>query len=113
MQGSYLTLSRQMLPFGGQGSNQAIEDAGALGVVLAAVENPVDVPARLKVFENVRIRRVSVIQVLSTTRAGTEKSVEEALKQYVPPGTNVPGSLAERNWDAYRYVVHSSPRTAH
>jgi len=91
-----------MLPFGGQGSNQAIEDAGALGVVLAGVETHADVPERLKVFESVRIRRASVIQVLSTTRAGTEKSVEESLKQYVPPGTKVPGSLAERNWDAYR-----------
>lgn len=93
-----------MLPFGGQGSNQAIEDAGALGIVLAGVQSIIDVPARLKVFEHVRINRVSVIQVLSTTRAGTEKTVEEALKQYVPPGTKVPGSLAERNWDAYRSV---------
>ncbi|KEF62590.1 uncharacterized protein A1O9_00563 [Exophiala aquamarina CBS 119918] len=92
-----------MLPFGGQGSNQAIEDAGALGVVLAGVETPAEVPARLKVFESVRIRRVSVIQLLSTTRAGTEKTVEEALKQYVSPGTRVPGSLAERNWDAYSH----------
>ncbi len=94
--------NRQMLPFGGQGSNQAIEDAGALGLVLASVNDPAEVSARLKVFENVRINRVSIIQTLSMVRAGNEKNVEEALKKYYPPGAKIPGSFPERNWDAFR-----------
>ncbi|RDW82771.1 salicylate hydroxylase-3 [Coleophoma cylindrospora] len=53
-----------MLPHQGQGGAQAIEDAVALGMVLSNC--PVEsIPARIKIWEELRIKRASVLQVFS------------------------------------------------
>ena len=74
-----------MLPFGGQGSNSAIEDGGALGYLLRGVTNREDVPERLKMFQEARQARAARVQILSSVRAGKEKEVEEQLLQYADP----------------------------
>lgn len=71
-----------MLPFGGQGSNQAIEDGGALGYLLHGVENAAAIPARLALFDKVRRNRASRVQTLSKVRIGREKEVEQELQRY-------------------------------
>jgi salicylate hydroxylase len=77
-----------MLPFGGQGSNQAIEDGGALGYLLREVDNHADISDRLALFEQVRRNRASRVQILSKARVGQEKSVQEELQKYAdPPGS--------------------------
>lgn len=77
-----------MLPFGGQGSNQAIEDGGALGYLMRDVHSQTEVPKRLALFEQVRVKRASRVQILSKARVGLKKSVEQELKQYAePPGS--------------------------
>ncbi|THC94866.1 hypothetical protein EYZ11_005667 [Aspergillus tanneri] len=86
-----------MLPFGGQGANQAIEDAGALGALLTGVHSPAQLPRRLQLFEKVRRLRASRIQVLSKTRLGKEKAVEEELRQYADsPEMDIPTTFQER-----------------
>ncbi|KAF3405242.1 hypothetical protein DPV78_003195 [Talaromyces pinophilus] len=86
-----------MLPFGGQGSNQAIEDGGALGYLLREVDNHADISDRLALFEQVRRNRASRVQILSKARVGQEKSVQEELQKYAdPPGSVVPTTHAER-----------------
>ena len=72
-----------MLPFGGQGSNQAMEDGGALGYLLRDVEDATAIPARLAMFDRVRRNRASRVQTLSKVRVGREKEVEQELKKYV------------------------------
>lgn len=109
LQGMKCTNHIQMLPFGGQGSNQAIEDAGALGCVLKGLESPEEVSARLEVFEKVRIKRASMIQTLSKVRVGKENEVEREIRQYVPPGSKVPGTFAERSAHAFRSVIGLIP----
>ena len=80
-----------MLPFGGQGANQAIEDAGALGSLLEDIEDVELIPARLRKFEVVRRLRASRVQTLSKVRLGKEKEVEEELRKYAdPPGSGTP-----------------------
>lgn len=87
----------QMLPFGGQGANQAIEDAGALGCLLKGVETADQLPARLAMFEKVRIRHASLVQTLSKARVGKEMEVQEEMKAYAePPGSKVPSNFMER-----------------
>ncbi len=77
-----------MLPFGGQGSNQAIEDAGALGYMLDGLENTNDIQKRLELFETVRRKRASRVQILSRVRVGKEKDVMQELLEYAdPPGS--------------------------
>jgi hypothetical protein len=77
-----------MLPFGGQGSNQAIEDGGALGFLFNGIENAEDIPKRLVLLEKARKDRTSRVQILSKVRAGKEKEVEEELRRYAdPPGS--------------------------
>jgi salicylate hydroxylase len=74
-----------MLPFGSQGANQAIEDAGALGLLLATVDDPAELPRRLELFETIRVRRASRVQILSSVRAGRENLVEDKVKAYLEP----------------------------
>lgn len=71
-----------MLPFGGQGANQALEDAGALGLLLEGLLDAKDLPNRLALFEKVRRLRASRVQILSKVRLGKERAVEQELKQY-------------------------------
>lgn len=79
---------KEMLPFGGQGSNQAIEDAGALGYLLNGIETAEGVTKNLDLFERIRRKRVSRVQVLSQVRVGKEMDVREELSLYAdPPGS--------------------------
>lgn len=71
-----------MLPFGGQGSNQAIEDGAALGCLLQNVNDAATTAERLKIFETVRKDRASRVQILSSVRVGKEIEVEEKLWRY-------------------------------
>ena len=71
-----------MLPFGGQGSNQAIEDGGALGYVLKGVNDAATLTQRLKVFETLRRDRASRVQILSKVRVGEEKVVEQEVRKF-------------------------------
>ena len=81
----------QMLPFGAQGANMAIEDAGALGALFSpGVESAEDVSHRLDLFEKVRRLRASRVQTLSRVRLGKEKEVEAQVRQYAdPPGSGM------------------------
>ncbi|KID97527.1 Monooxygenase, FAD-binding protein, partial [Metarhizium majus ARSEF 297] len=75
-----------MLPFGGQGSNQAVEDGGVLGRVLAGVQDAAGLPQRLELFDKLRVRRASRIQILSSVRANNEHLVQDQIAQYMEPG---------------------------
>lgn len=79
---SIVSNPKQMLPFGGQGSNQAIEDGGALGYLLNNVDDTAKIEQRLKTFETIRKDRASRVQILSSVRAGKEKEVEQQLRKY-------------------------------
>lgn len=96
-----------MLPFGGQGANQAIEDAGALGYLLTDIspETITDLPSRLAAFEKVRIKRASLIQTLSKVRVGKEKEIEEEVKVFAEPEQKVPSTFAERTAHAFGHNV--------
>lgn len=74
-----------MLPFSGQGANQAIEDGGALGFLLKGVDSTDSIQNRLSLFERARISRASRIQTLSKVRVGREMEVQEELKRYADP----------------------------
>ncbi|CRG92676.1 salicylate hydroxylase, putative [Talaromyces islandicus] len=85
-----------MLPFGGQGSNQAIEDGGALGMLLENVHDVSQIKARLDLFEKVRRRRASRVQILSTVRANRESLVEKQIQKYMEKDVLLPNSFAAR-----------------
>ncbi|KAI1647446.1 putative salicylate hydroxylase [Daldinia loculata] len=86
-----------MLPFGAQGANQAIEDAGALGALFGNRESVADVSSRLVTFEQVRRLRASRVQSLSRVRLGKEKEVEDRVRCYADPlGSDVPTSFSAR-----------------
>ena len=77
-----------MLPFGGQGSNSAMEDAGALGYLFRSIHDPAPIEKHLQLFELVRIARVSRIQIMSKVRIGREKETLQELQKYAdPPGS--------------------------
>lgn len=75
-----------MLPFGGQGANQAIEDAGAISILFQNLHDAKDLPGRLELFEKIRTKRASRVQVLSTVSVGKEKEVEGEVMKYMEDG---------------------------
>lgn len=75
-----------MLPFSGQGATQAIEDAGAISILFQDLSSAEDLPARLALFEKVRTKRASRIQVVSKVRVGKEEEIAEELKRYLEDG---------------------------
>ena len=90
-----------MLPFGGQGSNSAIEDGGALGYLLQGVNNSAAIPERLRIFQEVRQARAARVQILSSVRAGKESEVGDLLKPHADPAENgelTMGTLPDANW---------------
>ena len=87
-----------MLPFGGQGAAQAMEDGAALGFLL---KKPLDTELEsvLTLFEAIRKSRTARVQILSSVRAGQEIKVADKLGPYldevVPkPPTSLPERVA-------------------
>lgn len=76
-----------MLPFGAQGSNQALEDAGALGELFRNVHSAELVPGRLALYDQVRRLRASRIQTLSRVRLGKELEVQDQLRRFADPAS--------------------------
>lgn len=67
----------------GQGSNQAIEDAGALGVCLSDIRHCEDIPLRLKLVQDIRRQRAAAIQVFSNAGQDQSERVEKEAQVYV------------------------------
>lgn len=51
-----------MVPYQGQGANQAFEDAEGLNAVFAGVTERDEIPARLRIWDSVRRPRATEIQ---------------------------------------------------
>ncbi|UNI21292.1 Salicylate 1-monooxygenase [Purpureocillium takamizusanense] len=87
-----------MLPHHGQGGAQGLEDGLALGIVLHGASSPADIESRLEIYDRVRRRRASAIQILSN--AGLEQSefVQRELCQYMDPD-EIPKTMDE----TYKY----------
>ncbi|KAI9037181.1 putative salicylate hydroxylase [Aspergillus affinis] len=102
-----------MLPFSGQGANQAIEDAGALGYLFDGVHSANEIPTRIALFEKVRRLRVSRTQLMSSVRVGKEGEIQTELRQYAdPPGTDVPQTFSERLAHDFGFNVFDKCREA-
>ena len=54
-----------MVPYMSQGAAMAVEDGAALAAVLSLVETVDEIPAALKVFETVRLKRSAQMQAAS------------------------------------------------
>ena len=80
-----------MLPFSGQGSNQAIEDAATLGYLFRNIGDRADkISKRLELFETARSKRVARVQTMSKVRVGREQEVGKELMAYSePPGSGM------------------------
>ncbi len=62
-------------------------------------------------FEQVRRKRASRVQILSKARVGREKEVEDELKEYMEPGIPVPNSFPLRMAHDSRFVISCGLRT--
>ncbi|KAI1501591.1 putative salicylate hydroxylase [Biscogniauxia marginata] len=94
-----------MQPFGAQGASQAIEDAGALGVLFGDVHDSSEIAARLNIFEKVKRKRTSMIQILSSARIGREDRVTDRLLKFAEPGTDIPRNFEERIEHAFGFDI--------
>ncbi|PGH07087.1 hypothetical protein AJ79_06365 [Helicocarpus griseus UAMH5409] len=78
--------AHSMFPSTGQGGSQALEDAGALGVLLSGMHSIAELPARLELYQSIRSKRVPTFQAMSRSVFGKEKWVEKKLYKYLPGG---------------------------
>jgi salicylate hydroxylase len=70
-------------------------------VIFAGIQDALtkdEIHDRLKVFEKVRLRRVSAMQILSDAGQDRVFEVRERAQQYMPDGVKVPSSQQEF-WD--------------
>lgn len=67
----------------GQGGAMGIEDAAALGVVLAGA-NPSEIPQRLEVWEKIRLNRSSGIQYFANVGNDKEDAGHAGVAKYIP-----------------------------
>ncbi|PLB48724.1 putative salicylate hydroxylase, partial [Aspergillus steynii IBT 23096] len=102
-----------MLPFSGQGANQALEDAGALGCLFDGVHSADEIATRIALFEKVRRLRVARTQLMSSVRVGKEGEIQTELRRYAdPPGADVPQTFAERLAHDFGFDVFEKCREA-
>ena len=67
----------------GQGGGMAIEDGGALGVLLSNVRSKEEIPARLQLFQQLRIDRVSAMVILSSVGHDESAKIVDIAQPYV------------------------------
>lgn len=106
----------QMLPFGGQGANSAIEDGGSLGYLFQNVDGSESTSERLELFQKARQARAARVQILSSVRAGKEKEVEQQLQRFSdPPGSSeqIRQKTRTENWRVAGVPTNMVERTAH
>ena len=73
-----------MLPMLAQGGSVSIEDGAALEVLFAGVRDASEIPRRLKVYQNVRLPRDAVVQILSNADLGLHHAVADQVHKYLP-----------------------------
>ncbi|KAF2184185.1 putative salicylate hydroxylase [Zopfia rhizophila CBS 207.26] len=94
-----------MLPFSGQGANQGIEGAGILGEMFQDVD-AVDVPERVKEFEEMRKKRITTIKLLSRIRFGRENDAAYSnIKHDEIDPKDIPRSFHERLLFEWRHNI--------
>jgi salicylate hydroxylase len=92
----------------GQGGAQAIEDAGALYTIfngLVGQPTEKDIRDRLKLFETVRLKRASAIQVFSNAGQDEAEKVEQRAKPFMAEGQHIPKIPAEYMEHNFGYDV--------
>ena len=96
-----------MLPYQGQGGAQGLEDGAALAVMLSQLQSFDEIPRRLELFEKVRIKRASAIQIFSSVgQEQGERMIKDAQPYVDGP---VPKNPAEfRQWNFKYDVVKES-----
>src|ERR1700712_4005584 len=67
----------------GQGGAQCIEDGVVLGLVLCGATHE-NIPERLKLYENIRRNRASLMQVFSNAGQDEAESMHEKASKYMP-----------------------------
>ncbi|CAL3964868.1 hypothetical protein PZA11_002229 [Diplocarpon coronariae] len=72
-----------MLPHQGQGGAQAIEDSVALGIALVGC-TPANLEDRLKVFEGLRMKRASVMQIFSNAGQDEPEKIRIDAAKFIP-----------------------------
>lgn len=93
-----------MLPFGGQGAAQAMEDGAALGYLLKELRDDTKLDSLLPLFEAIRKNRTARVQILSSVRAGLESKVADKLEPYLDEtAPKAPTSHYERMEHDSRY----------
>ena len=87
----------------------AIEDGAAMGVLLSNIASKHELPERLRLFEELRLNRVSAMQIFSSVGQDQAAKIADVVRPYVDgplPSKCVPGVLELECLSLYS--IHSS-----
>ena len=77
-----------MATFQGQGAAQSIEDGAALGILLGHMEDESCIADRLRLYDDLRVRRTSIAQLVSRRppdkQSNNQKMPSEIVELYPP-----------------------------
>ena len=82
----------------GQGVNLSVEDAATLQVLLRNIKGFADLSRRMAAFEDIRLSRTVMIQILSPTSLGKEYLVADKLKPYLRGRDPILSAAARREF---------------
>ena len=66
----------------GQGGGMAVEDAAALGVLFSDLLSKEEISARLDLFQQLRLERVSVMQIFSSVGQDEHMKIADKVRPY-------------------------------
>lgn len=72
-----------LFPDQGQGAAMGFEDAACLMVLLAHLSSKDEIPARLELFQKLRIKRVSAMQIFSSVGQDEAHKIAKIVKPFV------------------------------
>ncbi|KIW24757.1 uncharacterized protein PV07_10451 [Cladophialophora immunda] len=100
-----------MFPRQGQGAAQSIEDGATLGLLMSGLQSKSDVTNRLMLNDELRVRRTSIVQLLSRTRLGAvEDGVilpDELVQLFSPEPAPVNQAQITKFLWSYDYLEHT------
>ena len=82
-----------------------VEDGAALGVLFSSLPSKSEIPARLHLFQSLRLARVSAMQIMSSVGQDEQALIADVVRPYiegpVPSKQTIPAFLGFGDTDRY------------
>ncbi len=99
----------------GQGGGMAVEDGAALGALFSNLYSKKEIPDRLKLFQDLRLDRVSALQVISSVGQDQVAQTHDQVRPFIKgplPSESISNRTLLVHW-ALRTLLAGTPEDCH